>query len=56
MNKMGGTEVDSRLFIKTFCSTAPKNFVRESFSLWLIPGIKPFMPKRVMSCYAVEVL
>ena len=46
----------SRLFIKTFCSTAPKNIVRESFSLLLISGIKTIMPKRVMSCYSVEVL
>ena len=46
----------SRLFINSFCSTAPKNFVREPFSLLLISGIKPFMPKRVMSCFSVEVL
>ena len=55
-NKMGGTEVVSRLFIKTFCSTAPKNFVRESFSLLLISGIKTIMPMRVMSCFSVELL
>ena len=54
--KWGGTEVLSRLFIKTFCSTAPKNFVLESFSLLLISGIKIIMPMRVMSCFSVELL
>ena len=55
-NKLGGTEVVSILFIKTFCSTAPKNFVLESFSLLLISGIKTIMPMRVMSCFSVELL
>ena len=46
----------SRLFIKTFCSRAPKNIVWEPISLLLISGIKTFMPRRVMSCFSVEVL
>ena len=49
MNKMGGREVVSRLFIKTSCSTAPKNSAREPFSLLLFSGIETFMPWRVMS-------
>ena len=50
MNKMGGVRVRvSRLFIKTFCSTALKTFVREHFSLLLISGFKTFMPMRVLS-------
>ena len=41
MNKMGGGRVRvSRLFIKTFCSTALKTFVREPFSLLLISGFE----------------
>ena len=43
----------SRLFIKTFCSTALKTFVQEPFSLLLISGFETEtnMPKRVMSCF-----
>ena len=31
---------------KNFCVTAPKKFVRESFSVSLISGSKKFMDKR----------
>ena len=44
----------SRLFIKTFCSTALKTFVREPFSLLLISGFETNMPKRIMSRFSVN--
>ena len=41
-----GRERVSRLYVKNFCLTVPKNFVKELFSVSLISGIEKVWDKR----------